>query len=171
MQPDGLPEHARDPQLHISIAVPMESPCGGSDAGWEGASGVRIFDSAAVAAPARVESAMTAAHEIAANTTILVLSRLAMLATPILLTAVGGIFWLNLDIIAADASTVVDTSNKLSTRVTMLESTQSVGCEDRIRYQDQVLAQLVKLTDKVDNQASQIAALTATLEAVKARPR
>jgi len=33
------------------------------------------------------------------------------------------------------------------------------------------LAQLVKLTDKVDGQASQIAALTATLEAIKTRPR
>ena len=33
------------------------------------------------------------------------------------------------------------------------------------------MAQRVKLTDKVDNHASQIAALTATLEAVKSRPR
>jgi hypothetical protein len=59
---------------------------------------------------------MTAADKIATNTTILVLSRLAMLATPILLTAVGGIFWLYLDSIAADASTAVDTSDRLSTR-------------------------------------------------------
>jgi len=36
-----------------------------------------------------------------------------------------------------------------------------------IRYQDQVLAQLVKLTDKVDNQAGPIATLTATIEALK----
>jgi len=112
---------------------------------------------------------MTAADKIAANTMILVLSRLAMLVTPILLSAVGGIFWLYLDSIAADASAAVDTSNKLSTRVTLIENTQTVGREDRIRYQDQVLAQLVKLTDKVDNQASQIAALTATIDAVKQR--
>lgn len=114
---------------------------------------------------------MTAADKIAANTTILVLSRLAMLATPLLLTAVGGIFWLYLDGIAADASAAVETAAGLKTRVTLIENTQTVGREDRIRYQDQVLAQLVKLTDKVDNQASQIAALTATIEAVKARPR
>lgn len=114
---------------------------------------------------------MTTADKIASNTLILVLSRLAMLLTPILLSAVGGIFWLYLDSIAADASAAVETASGLKTRVTLIENTQTVGREDRIRYQDQVLAQLVKLTDKVDNQASQIAALTATIDAVKTRGR
>lgn len=114
---------------------------------------------------------MTAADKIAANTTILVLSRLAMLLTPALLSAIGFLFWLYLEDISADASTAVETASGLQTRVTLIENTQAVGREDRIRYQDQVLAQLVKLTDKVDNQASQIAALTATIDAVKTRPR
>ncbi len=113
---------------------------------------------------------MTNVDKIAANTTILVMSRLAMLATPLLVSAVGVMFWLYLDGIAADASAAVNTSNQLSTRVTVLEGNEAIGREDRIRYQDQVLAQLIKLTDKVDNQAGQIAALTATIEAFKIRP-
>jgi len=117
------------------------------------------------------EDIVTRADQFAANTTILVLSRLAMLVTPALLSAIGFLFWLYLADISADASTAVDATASLKTRVTLIENTQTVGREDRIRYQDQVLAQLVKLTDKVDNQASQIAALTATLEAVKSRPR
>jgi len=117
------------------------------------------------------EDIATRADQFAANTMILVLSRLAMLVTPALLSAIGFLFWLYLADISADASTAVDATASLKTRVTLIENTQTVGREDRIRYQDQVLAQLVKLTDKVDNQASQIAALTATIDAVKARPR
>lgn len=117
------------------------------------------------------EDIATRADQFAANTTILVLSRLAMLVTPALLSAIGFLFWLYLADISADASTAVDATASLKTRVTLIENTQSVGREDRIRYQDQVLAQLVKLTDKVDNQASQIAALTATIDAVKTRGR
>jgi hypothetical protein len=113
---------------------------------------------------------VTNVDKIAANTTILVMSRIAMLVTPALLGAMAFLFWLYLDGISADASAAVDTSNKLATRVTVLEDNQATGREDRIRYQDQVLAQLMKLTDKVDNQAGQIAALTATIETLKSRP-
>lgn len=74
-----------------------------------------------------------------------------MLLTPALLSAIGFLFWLYLAGISADASTAVETAAGLKTRVTLIENTQAVGGEDRIRYQDQVLAQLVKLTDKVEN--------------------
>jgi len=114
---------------------------------------------------------MTAADKIAANTMILVLSRFAMLITPALLTAIAFLFWLYLNGIAANASAAVGTATRLETRVTVLEGNEATGREDRIRYQDQVLAQLIKLTDKVDNQAGQIATLTATIEALKGRPR
>ncbi len=110
---------------------------------------------------------MTNVDKIAANTTILVLSRLAMLLTPALLSAMAFLFWLYLDGISTDASAAVDTASKLETRVTVLEGNEATGRQDRIRYQDQVLAQLIKLTDKVDSQAGQIAALTATIEATK----
>ncbi|WP_156911865.1 hypothetical protein [Kaistia adipata] len=112
---------------------------------------------------------MTTADKIAANTTILVMSRIAMLLTPALLSAMAFLFWLYLDGISADASAAVSTANKLETRVTVLEGNEAIGRQDRIRYQDQVLAQLMKLTDKVDNQAGQIAALTATIEALKGK--
>jgi len=114
-----------------------------------------------------MEGTMTTADKIAANTTILILSRLSMVATPGLLAAISFLFWLYLNGIAADASAAVGTATKLETRVTVLEGNETTGREDRIRYQDQVLAQLIKLTDKVDNQAGQIAALTATIEALK----
>ncbi len=110
---------------------------------------------------------MTTADKIAANTTILVMSRIAMLLTPALLSAMAFLFWLYLDGISADASAAVSTANKLETRVTVLEGNEAIGRQDRIRYQDQVLAQLIKLTDKVDSQAGQIAALTATIEALR----
>jgi len=93
--------------------------------------------------------------------------RLTMLAPPLLLTAAGGIFWPCLDSIAAEANATIETAAGLKTRVTLFENTQTVGREDRTRYLGQVLVQLVKLTDKVHNQASQITALSETIEAIE----
>jgi hypothetical protein len=112
-----------------------------------------------------------AAEKIVDNASLQAVSRISMIVTPVLIVVVGGLFSIWINGIAADASAAADTSATLQVRVKVLEDGQTVGRTDRIRYQDQVLAQLVKLTDKVDNQASQIAALTATLEAFKSRPR
>jgi uncharacterized coiled-coil protein SlyX len=113
---------------------------------------------------------MTTTDKIAQSTAILVWSRLAMLATPVILTAFGGMFWLWIDGVAADASTAADTAATLQTRVTVLEGNQTTGRADRMRYQDQVLVTLTEINKTLTEQGKQLASLTATIEAMRAKP-
>jgi uncharacterized coiled-coil protein SlyX len=112
---------------------------------------------------------MTTAEKIIENASLQAISRISMILTPILFTIAGGIFWLYLDGIAADASAAVDTSSSLSTRVTVLEDNQTRGREDRIRYQDQVIDTLADVNRSLIEQGKQIATLTATIDALKQR--
>jgi hypothetical protein len=110
-----------------------------------------------------------AAERIADSASLQAISRISMVVTPFLLTAVSGIFWLYMGGIAADASTAADTSATLQIRVKTLEDSQAIGRTDRIRYQDQVIATLADVNRSLIEQGKQISALTATIEALKQR--
>ncbi|MCX5513405.1 hypothetical protein C3941_23745 [Kaistia algarum] len=121
---------------------------------------------------------MTTTDKIAQSTMILVLSRLAMLVTPVMLGALGLLFWTYIGEIRADASTAAESAASLNIRTTSLEArastiegNQTRGREERIKAQDDLSRAIGKLTDVIVLQGQQIAALTATIEALKVQRR
>jgi uncharacterized coiled-coil protein SlyX len=105
---------------------------------------------------------MTTTEKIVENVTLLAMSRLAMVATPVLMSIAGALFWIWITAIQADARAAVDITADLKPRVAALEGTQ-------IRTQDQLISQLSEINRSLVEQGKQIAALTATIEALKQR--
>ncbi|WEK50296.1 MAG: hypothetical protein P0Y66_22075 [Candidatus Kaistia colombiensis] len=107
---------------------------------------------------------MTAPEKIVESVTLLALSRLAMVATPVLMSVAGALFWIWISAIQADARAAADITADLRPRVAALEGTQ-------LRSQDQLISQLSDINRSLVEQGKQIAALTATIEALKGASR
>lgn len=107
---------------------------------------------------------MTATEKIVESTTLLAISRLAMVATPVLMSIAGMLFWVWIMAIQADARAAFNNTSDLRPRVAALEGSQ-------LRAQDQLISQLSDINRSLVEQGKQIAALTATIEALKQRGR
>lgn len=112
---------------------------------------------------------MTASEKIVENTVITALSRIAMMVTPLLLSAAVFFFWIHIQGISADASEAVEKTARLEIRMATVEGNQTRGREERIKAQDELARSIDKLTDVITAQGQQIAALTATVDGLKAQ--
>lgn len=112
---------------------------------------------------------MTTAEKIVENASLQAVSRISMIVTPVMIAIIGALFSIWINGIAADASAAADTSATLQVRVKTLEDSQAIGRSDRMRYQDQVIATLADVNRSLIEQGKQIAALTATIDALKQR--
>jgi hypothetical protein len=115
--------------------------------------------------------AMTAAEKIVDNAALQAVSRISMILTPVLIMIVGALFSIWINGIADDASAAAATSVTLQVRVKTLEDSQVTGRIESNRYQDQLIGTLADVNRSLIEQGKQIAALTATIEALKQRGR
>ncbi len=121
---------------------------------------------------------MTKLEQLANNATFTALSRIAMATSSAMLPVLGFLFWLHISGIADDADAAVNKAESVDRRVASVEATvgtiretQTRMLGDRDRSQDATARSIDKLTDVITEQGKQIAALAATIEALKARPR
>lgn len=121
-------------------------------------------------------------EKLAESTMLMVMARLAMLATPILLGAIGyfGLQWLDgrFEVQAAVTTTVIrkvdnleDEWPKLRERVVKLEINQDRGRADRQEYQRQTLERLDRVDAAILALSNSVAALNATLVEQQRRSR
>ena len=121
-------------------------------------------------------NAKTAQDAFIESQTVLVLSRLAMLSTPILIALLifFGRFWIESQFDAqaatttqlrADVNDLSESQQSLKDRTKVVEINQDRGRAERIEFQQTVLEQQAQIIAQQQTLAQQMAALTATIQA------
>lgn len=112
------------------------------------------------------------ADKIADNSTLQVMARLSMLATPILITIVSGFAWQWFEAQAkstielrSDLNQLSDDNAAVKQRVAVVENNQDRSRRDRESFQERSLGQQEQILQLLRTQGESIAGLNATINA------
>lgn len=116
------------------------------------------------------------AERIAEDVWIKLTSRLAMLATPLVIAFIGWMAsgWLDdqekaILTVATRVSGIEETADDLTERVVILETNQTRGRADRERFEAQIVAELRDMRATLGLLSNRVAALDATIQAMRDR--